>query len=85
MFGKLVLKTGAVHVIDQHGTSLVPPHKRHSELDGVSGPLRAFETGCYTAQPDEYWRFRGPIATMVDRHLTRQSLVSIAKKSVGKQ
>jgi hypothetical protein len=58
----LTLKTGAVHVIDKSGASLIPPHKQHKELDGVSWSLRAYETGRYTVMPDEYWQYRGPIA-----------------------
>lgn len=58
----LTLKTGSVHVIDKSGSSLIPPHNRHAELDGVSWSLRAFETGQYTVMPDEYWRYRGPVA-----------------------
>lgn len=81
---KLTLKTGAIHVIDRHGTNLVPPHKRHSELDGVSWSLRAYETGCYTVQPDEYWRFRGPIATMA-RPAFESSIVGFIPGKSGEQ
>tara|TARA_R110002111_G_scaffold221574_1_gene283811 strand:+ start:1149 stop:1640 length:492 start_codon:yes stop_codon:yes gene_type:complete len=77
----LTLKTGAVHVIDQHGADLVPPHKRHAELDGVSWSLRAYETGRHTVEPDEYWRYRGPIA-MIPQPAFASSIVGfIANKS----
>ncbi|WP_404308187.1 hypothetical protein [Neorhodopirellula lusitana] len=71
---RLTLKTGAVHVIDKSGTSQIPPHKMHKELDGVAWSLRAYETGRFTVMPDEYWRYRGPI-TMIPEPAFASSIV----------
>jgi hypothetical protein len=58
----LILDVWAVHVIDKQRRSLIPPHEKHRDLNGVAWELRAFETGRHSCMPKEYYDFRGPIA-----------------------
>ena len=58
----LILDVWSVHVIDKQRRSLIPPHEKHGELDGVTWELRAYETGRHYSMPQEYYNFQGPIA-----------------------
>ncbi len=77
----LTLKTGSVHVVDKRGADLVPPHERHAELNGVSWSLRAYETGRYTVEPAEYWRYRGPVAMLPQPAFASSIVGFMANKS----
>ena len=58
----LILDVWSVHVLDKQRRSLIPPHAKHRDLNGVTWEFRAFETGRHSCMPREYYEFQGPIA-----------------------
>jgi hypothetical protein len=52
---RMAFHVGDVVAVFKGGKDAIPRWQDHDKLDGVTWTLRAYETGRFTRQPDEWW------------------------------